>query len=160
MSEQSTPRNTEAAAPVHDVAVLGGGSFGTAMAKVLGENGHRVHFWMRGKAQAEEIRSTRINSRYMPGIELTGDIQPTTDLADAVSKAEIVFVAIPSKAFRAVIRENSDKFRDEQIVISLTKGIEEHGCRTFSRSEMAYNLLGLLHPGMEGVSERGPSKVN
>ncbi|HBC35374.1 MAG TPA: glycerol-3-phosphate dehydrogenase, partial [Marinobacter adhaerens] len=63
MSEQSTPRNTEAAAPVHDVAVLGGGSFGTAMAKVLGENGHRVHFWMRGKAQAEEIRSTRINSR-------------------------------------------------------------------------------------------------
>lgn len=132
MSEQSTPRNTEAAAPVHDVAVLGGGSFGTAMAKVLGENGHRVHFWMRGKAQAEEIRSTRINSRYMPGIELTGDIQPTTDLADAVSKAEIVFVAIPSKAFRAVIRENSDKFRDEQIVISLTKGIEEHGFKLMS----------------------------
>lgn len=100
MSEQSTPQDTGATGPVHDVAVLGGGSFGTAMTKVLGENGHRVHFWMRGQDQAEEIRTTRVNSRYMPGVELSGDIQPTTDLADAVSKAAIVFVAIPSKAFR------------------------------------------------------------
>ncbi|WP_246069450.1 NAD(P)H-dependent glycerol-3-phosphate dehydrogenase [Marinobacter piscensis] len=118
--------------PVAEVAVLGGGSFGTAMAKVLGENGHRVHFWMRDEAQAEEVRTTRINSRYMPGIEITGDILPTTDLADAVSKAELVFVAIPSKAFRTVIRENSEKFREGQVVVSLTKGIEAHGFKLMS----------------------------
>lgn len=118
--------------PVAEVAVLGGGSFGTAMAKVLGENGHRVHFWMRDEAQAEEVRATRINSRYMPGIEITGDILPTTDLADAVNKAELVFVAIPSKAFRTVIRENSEKFREGQVVVSLTKGIEAHGFKLMS----------------------------
>lgn len=118
--------------PVAEVAVLGGGSFGTAMAKVLGENGHRVHFWMRDEAQAQEVRTTRINSRYMPGIEITGDILPTTDLADAVSKAELVFVAIPSKAFRTVIRENSEKFREGQVVVSLTKGIEAHGFKLMS----------------------------
>src|SRR5690554_5515399 len=102
MSENATYRT--AGAGSRDVAVLGGGSFGTAMAKVLGENGHTVHFWMRDEQQAEDIRLHRINKRYMPGITLEGDIQPTTDLADAVRKAEVVLVAIPSKAFRAVIQ--------------------------------------------------------
>ncbi len=132
MPEKIEPLANGAKEPVHDVAVLGGGSFGSAMAKVLGENGHRVHFWMRDEAQAEEVRTTGINSRYMPGVEIKGDIRPTTDLADAVGKAEIVFVAIPSKAFRAVIRENSSKFRDGQIVVSLTKGIEAHGFKLMS----------------------------
>ncbi|MCK7548464.1 NAD(P)H-dependent glycerol-3-phosphate dehydrogenase [Marinobacter koreensis] len=132
MSENTSSQNTGNTGSVHDVAVLGGGSFGTAMTKVLAENGHRVHFWMRDPAQVEEIRKTGINSRYMPGIEMSGDIQPTTDLAAAVGKAEIVFVAIPSKAFRAVIREHTSDFHDGQIVVSLTKGIEEHGFKLMS----------------------------
>ncbi|HLV76552.1 MAG TPA: NAD(P)H-dependent glycerol-3-phosphate dehydrogenase [Marinobacter sp.] len=116
----------------YDVAVLGGGSFGTAMAKVLGENGHRVHFWMRDPVQAEEIRRTRINARYMPGIMIDGDVHPTTDLAEAVASAEVVLVAIPSKAFRTVIREHNAAFREGQIVVSLTKGIEEQGFKLMS----------------------------
>ncbi|EMP55438.1 NAD(P)H-dependent glycerol-3-phosphate dehydrogenase [Marinobacter santoriniensis NKSG1] len=132
MPENTSSRHTGNNGSVHDVAVLGGGSFGTAMTKVLAENGHRVHFWMRDPAQAEEVRKTGINSRYMPGIEMSGDIQPTTDLAEAVGKAEIVFVAIPSKAFRAVIREHNSDFRAGQIVVSLTKGIEEHGFKLMS----------------------------
>ena len=132
MPENNEPHANGDSVPAHDVAVLGGGSFGTAMTKVLAENGHRVHFWMRDAGQVEEIRSTGVNSRYMPNVALSGDILPTTDLADAVGNAEIVFVAIPSKAFRAVIREHSGEFRDGQIVISLTKGIEEHGFKLMS----------------------------
>ena len=116
----------------HDVAVLGGGSFGTAMVKVLAENGHRVHFWMRDQSQADSIRQTGVNERYMPGITLAGDIEPTTDFASAVAKAEIVFVAIPSKAFRSVIHQHSQCFRDGQIVVSLTKGIEAQGFKLMS----------------------------
>jgi len=116
----------------HDVAVLGGGSFGTAMAKVLGENGHRVHFWMRDPAQAEQIRATGINKRYMPDVRLEGDIQPTTDIAAALQIADVVFVAMPSKAFRTLIREHSHEFHDGQVVVSLTKGIEEHGFKLMS----------------------------
>ncbi len=119
-------------AKTQNVAVLGGGSFGTAMAKVLGENGHTVHFWMRDEGQVEEIRATRTNSRYMPGIVLEGEIQPTTDLQKAVGSADVVFVAIPSKAFRSVIRDNGSAFKDEQIVVSLTKGIEEQGFKLMS----------------------------
>ncbi|MGC8118964.1 NAD(P)H-dependent glycerol-3-phosphate dehydrogenase [Marinobacter sp. VGCF2001] len=130
MSDNPTPASH--GSNTYDVAVLGGGSFGTAMAKVLGENGHTVHFWMRDEAQAEEIRATRINRRYMPEVELEGDIQPTTNLAEAVRKADVVLVAIPSKAFRAVIRDHSEEFREGQIVVSLTKGIEEQGFKLMS----------------------------
>ena len=130
MPDNPTPGNHGANS--YDVAVLGGGSFGTAMAKVLGENGHVVHFWMRDEAQAEEVRRTRVNKRYMPDVTIEGDVQPTTDLAEAVARAEVVLVAIPSKAFRSVIRENADAFREGQIVVSLTKGIEEHGFKLMS----------------------------
>ncbi|NWO06050.1 MAG: NAD(P)H-dependent glycerol-3-phosphate dehydrogenase [Alteromonadaceae bacterium] len=115
-----------------DVAVLGGGSFGTAMAKVLGENGHRVHFWMRDPAQAEQIRSTGVNKRYMPDVHLEGDIRPTTDLADVLQTSDVVFVAVPSKAFRSLIRDHKEEFHDDQVVVSLTKGIEEEGFKLMS----------------------------
>lgn len=114
------------------VAVLGGGSFGTAMTKVLAENGHSVHFWMRDQEQAGKIRDTGCNSRYMPDVKLIGDVRPTTDLKEAVGSASTVLVAIPSKAFRAVVREHNTAFRDHQIVVSLTKGIEERGFKLMS----------------------------
>ena len=154
MPEKNNRGPTDVSQTGHDVAVLGGGSFGSAMAKVLGENGHTVHFWMRDEAQADEIRNTGINSRYMPDVALTGDIQPTTSLPEAVGKAEIVFVAIPSKAFRSVIRENSSEFREGQIVVSLTKGIEEHGFKLMSeilQEEIPRSRIGVLSgPNLAG----------
>ena len=154
MPEKNNRGPTDVSQTGHDVAVLGGGSFGSAMAKVLGENGHTVHFWMRDEAQADEIRNTGNNSRYMPDVTLTGDIQPTTSLPEAVGKAEIVFVAIPSKAFRSVIRENSSEFREGQIVVSLTKGIEEHGFKLMSeilQEEIPRSRIGVLSgPNLAG----------
>lgn len=154
MPDQKDPQTTGASSTGRDVAVLGGGSFGTAMSKVLADNGHTVHFWMRDKAQVEEIRNTGVNSRYMPGVKLEGDVQPTTDLAGAVDKAEVVFLAIPSKAFRAVIREHSKDFADGQIVISLTKGIEELGFKLMSeilQEEIPRCRIGVLSgPNLAG----------
>ncbi len=136
------------------VAVLGGGSFGTAMTKVLAENGHTVHFWMRDPEQVREVQEEGTNSRYMPGIQLSGDICPTTDFASAVKQAEIVFVAIPSKAFRSVIREHAGEFHPDQMVISLTKGIEEQGFKLMSeilQEEIPRNRIGVLSgPNLAG----------
>jgi len=129
------------------VAVLGGGSFGTAITKVLAENGHTVHFWMRDPAQVEEVAEKRTNSRYMPDVALTGDIVATTDFAAAVANAEAVFVAIPSKAFRNVIKEHAHEFRDGQIVVSLTKGIERDGFKLMSeilQEEIPRTRIGVL----------------
>src|SRR5690554_5041357 len=147
MPEKNEPQSSKNNGPVRDVAILGGGSFGTAMAKVLCENGHCVHFWMRNELQVEEIIRSRINSQYMPDIKLNGDIRPTSDLADAISRADVVFVAIPSKAFRAVIREHKNDFQDGQIVVSLTKGIEEHGFKLMSeilQEEIPHCRIGVL----------------
>ncbi|WP_339803610.1 NAD(P)H-dependent glycerol-3-phosphate dehydrogenase [uncultured Marinobacter sp.] len=141
----NNPLKTES--PAHHVTVLGGGSFGTAMAKVLAENGHTVHFWMRNESLVEEIRDQKTNSRYMPGIPLEGDVRPTTNFAEAVANAEIVFVAIPSKSFRDVIRAHASDFRPGQIVISLTKGIEREGFKLMSeilQEELPRTRIGVL----------------
>lgn len=146
MSENQGPKSTGASKAIHKVAVLGGGSFGTAMTKVLGENGHEVHFWMRDPAQVQEISQHGINSRYMPGAKLTGSIHPTTDFSSAVDGAEIVFVAIPSKAFRSVICDHVDSFSNGQIVVSLTKGIEQEGFKLMS--EILQEELPRAHIGV------------
>lgn len=133
MSENhNDPGNAPSRKTGKHVAVLGGGSFGTAMTRVLAGNGHTVHFWMRSEQQVREVAEKGTNERYMPGIKLAGDILPTTNFRDAVQNADVVFVAIPSKAFRAVIRENSTAFREDQFIISLTKGIEAQGFRLMS----------------------------
>ncbi|MEQ6885045.1 NAD(P)H-dependent glycerol-3-phosphate dehydrogenase [Salicola sp. Rm-C-2C1-2] len=113
--------------------VLGGGSFGTTVAQVLAENGHPVQLWMRSAEQAEAIRRTRINHQYFPDLELHSRIEPTTDMGAAIEQAELVFVALPSKVFREVIRGAADHFSEQQMVVSLTKGIERDGFRLMSQ---------------------------
>ncbi|SFM56716.1 NAD(P)H-dependent glycerol-3-phosphate dehydrogenase [Marinobacter zhejiangensis] len=136
------------------VAVLGGGSFGTAITKVLAEKGHTVHFWMRSAEQVQELAEKGTNSRYMPGVQLTGDIRPSTDFSAVVKNADAVFVAIPSKAFRNVIREHASDFHDGQIVISLTKGIERDGFKLMSeilQEEIPRTRIGVLSgPNLAG----------
>lgn len=148
MSEQtSSARQHSSKKTSKDVAVLGGGSFGTAMTKVLAENGHRVHFWMRDEHQVKEIVETGTNSRYMPDVVLSGDVRPTTDLEQAVAGAEAVFVAIPSKAFRTVIHDHAEAFEAGQAVVSLTKGIEKDGFRLMSeilQEEIPRSKIGVL----------------
>ncbi|ROT99686.1 NAD(P)H-dependent glycerol-3-phosphate dehydrogenase [Marinobacter sp. R17] len=148
MSDNKTATSARPSAPTgRQVAVLGGGSFGTAMAKVLAENGHTVRFWMRSEAQVEEVKTAGTNRRYMPDVVLSGDIRATTDFREAVHEAEAIFVAIPSKAFRTVIREHATEFEDGQVVVSLTKGIEKEGFRLMSeilQEEIPRTRIGVL----------------
>lgn len=136
------------------VAVLGGGSFGTVITKVLAENGHRVTLWVRDAAQADAMRASRINSRYMPGCRLEGDITFTTDLPSAISHADTIFVAIPSQSFRDVIHAGADYFKEGQVVISTTKGIERTGFRLMSeilQEEIPRTRIGVLSgPNLAG----------
>lgn len=134
--------------------VLGGGSFGTAMAQVLAENGHPVRLWMRSAEQAEEIRRTRINHQYFPELELDALVEPTTDMGAAIEQAELVFVALPSKVFRDVIRSAASHFHEQQMVVSLTKGIERDGFRLMSevlKEELPGTRVGVLSgPNLAG----------
>ncbi len=106
------------------ITVLGGGSFGTIIANIAASNGHQVRQWMRDEARAAEIRECRENKRYLPGYPLSENLEPVCDLQAAVSDADLIFVSIPSSAFRAVIRQAAPFIKPGQLVVSTTKGIE------------------------------------
>ena len=115
------------------IAVLGGGSFGTAIANIAATNGHRVRLWMRSEKQAEDIRTQGENSRYLPGYALSANLTPVLDLNEAVSDADCVFVAVPSKAFRSVVEQAVPLLQPHTALVSLTKGIEPGSFRLMSQ---------------------------
>jgi glycerol-3-phosphate dehydrogenase (NAD(P)+) len=91
------------------VAVLGGGSFGTAIANLLAENGQPVRHWMRDPQQAEAIRTLRENPRYLRGIKVHPGVEPVTDLAATLDACELAFVALPSSALRTVLAPHAER---------------------------------------------------
>ena len=105
------------------IAVLGGGSFGTALANLLAENGQRVLQWMRDPEQAEQRRQSGENPRYLKGVKLHPGIEPTCDLAGALQRSELVFVALPSSALRDALQPVAGLLAGK-LLISTTKGIE------------------------------------
>lgn len=109
------------------VTVLGGGSFGTAIASIAADNGYPVTQWLRDAALADDINNKRRNTRYLPDYEINLNVQATTDVVSAVAKAGIIFVAIPSKAFALVVDQVANCLRPDQIMISTAKGIQEEG---------------------------------
>lgn len=105
------------------IAVLGGGSFGTAVANLLAGNGHRVKQWMRDPEQAAAIRDNRENPRYLKGIKVLDGVEAVTDLQATLQASELVFVALPSSALRSVLTPHAELLTGKMLV-SLTKGIE------------------------------------
>lgn len=114
------------------VAVLGGGSFGTAIANLLAENGQRTLLWMRDPQQAELIRQSRENSRYLPGVKLHEGIEPSTDLSSVVERAELIFVALPSSALRQALQPIAGQLQGK-LLVSTTKGIEAQTFKLMSQ---------------------------
>lgn len=106
------------------VTVLGGGSFGTAMANLAARNGCDTKIWIRDAQAAAEIQASRINHRYLPDFTLEASLQIVSDLEDAVCGRDIILVAIPSHSFRSVLKQIAPMI-SAQVVVSLTKGIEK-----------------------------------
>lgn len=112
------------AQPIAKVAVLGGGSFGTVIANILAENGHQSVLWLRDANRAAEIQSTRENANYLTGYRLHDALVIRSDLAESLRACEAVFVSVPSKAFRSVVREMRPLLPPHAVVVSTAKGIE------------------------------------
>jgi len=110
--------------PVNNVAVIGGGSFGTIIANIIAMNGHYTQLWMRDAEQVESLNNTRQNQQYMPGLEINEKVEASHDLQAVVAKADMIFVAVPSGSFRSVVRQMKPNLKPRVIMISATKGIE------------------------------------
>ena len=109
---------------IEKVAVLGGGSFGTVIANIIAENGYPVYFWMRNPDMARQVNEKRENTQYLPGYHLNENVTATNHMQTAVSGAALIFVAVPSQSFRAVVRLMRHFAASDAMLISTTKGIE------------------------------------
>jgi glycerol-3-phosphate dehydrogenase (NAD(P)+) len=105
-------------------AVLGGGSWGTALAAHLVRCGHDVELYVREPAVEQEINARRSNAAFLPGVALPAGLRASRDLAAAVADAESVTVAIPSEFCRGVLRGLRGVLREGTLVVSATKGLE------------------------------------
>ncbi len=113
------------------VAVLGGGSFGSAIANLLAENGHAVQLWMRDPEQAESIRQNRENPRYLKGVRIHPLVEPVCDLGQTIDACQLIFVALPSTALRAALQPFAGHLAGKML-ISTTKGIEANTFKLMS----------------------------
>lgn len=105
-------------------AVVGAGSWGTALANLVAGNGWEVRLWARDPALAGAMGAERVNGRYLPGIALEPSVTPTSDIRAAVASAEIVVSATPSHAVREVMAEAAPGVAPGALVVSASKGIE------------------------------------
>ena len=124
---------TKQSAELIKTAVLGGGSFGTAIANLLAANGHQVCLWLRNEARANEINQARMNSFYLPDITLHDGVKADTELATVVADVTLVFLAVPSQSCRQVARQLQPLLKSGTHVISLTKGIEASSFKLMSQ---------------------------
>ncbi len=106
------------------ITVLGGGSFGTAIANMIASNGHPVTLWMRDAENARHCMDAGENTPYLPGYKLDPRLQVSADLEAALEGASLVFFSIPSKAFRGVCQQVANLIPAQTVVVSTVKGIE------------------------------------
>lgn len=106
------------------VSVIGAGSWGTAIAFVLAENGHDCLLWTRRAEQAAEINERHTNSSYLPGITLPANLNAISDLEAAVHHSDVIVIAVPTKAIRALCAEINQLANNSKLIIHVSKGIE------------------------------------
>ena len=104
-----------------DIAILGAGSFGTAVAVHIARQNHKIVLWGRDQNQTSQMASTRENSIYLPNIQLPNNLSLESSLDKAVTKSKYIIIAMPSHAFSNLISKLPN---DLQKICWLTKGIE------------------------------------
>jgi len=138
------------------VAVLGAGAWGSALAKILSENGHTVTLWSHRAEQLQQIAAHGKNE-LLPGVALPTAIQFQPDLSQALASAECLVMAVPSKAFRATCKSiaaldtNKAARVSKRLLVSATKGIE------FDTGLTMCGVAREAIPGATPVALSGPS---
>lgn len=106
------------------VAIVGAGSWGTALATVLDRKGTELKLWVREDDLLEIIKEKRENEFYLPGVELGNNIQPTGDMEECVRGCDIIVFSVPSHAVSAVIGEIYPAIKPGQRIVSVAKGLD------------------------------------
>lgn len=115
------------------VAVLGAGSWGTALAVHLARIGHSVSLWGRDSELVDDMTAVRRNARYLPTVALPDCVMPSAAVDEVLAGAAIVVVAVPSHGLRAVLRDAAPFLRPGATVVNATKGLEADSLQRMSQ---------------------------
>ena len=107
------------------IAVMGAGSWGTTVAKVIADGGTDVVLWSRRSEVAQEINEFHRNGDYLPGIDLPANLRATSDVGAALNGAEQIYLAVPSQTLRENLEDWKLLIPAEATLISLIKGLEQ-----------------------------------
>lgn len=106
-------------------AVLGAGSWGTALALQLARNGHQTLLWTHSEDHYRAMHESRRNERFLPGIEFPDTLLPVSNLADTIAQARDILVVVPSHAFRETVQKLKPYLTDQHRLAWGTKGLEQ-----------------------------------
>jgi len=126
------------------IAVIGAGSWGTALSLTLARLGHAVRLWAYEEEVAESIRRHRENTLFLPGFNLPDSITPATNLPEALEGAAFVLTVMPSHVCRTLHEQMLPFLNPEMVLVSATKGLE-----TGSLMRMSEVIQGVLAPRFE-----------
>ncbi|OFV97786.1 MAG: glycerol-3-phosphate dehydrogenase [Acidobacteria bacterium RIFCSPLOWO2_12_FULL_54_10] len=140
--------------PIHTIAIIGAGGWGTALSIVLAKKVNTIRLWVYEPDLCATIATQRANPIYLPGFLIPPNVTPTNNIAEAVTGSDLVILVVPSGHLREVVLKIAPSIKQNQIFLSATKGLER---RTHLRmSEVIAEALPLdLHPRIAVLS--GPS---
>jgi glycerol-3-phosphate dehydrogenase (NAD(P)+) len=110
--------------PALNICVLGAGSWGTALAMLLADNGYAVNLWAHHETHANAMAAQRANERYLPGIAFPDNLTVSADLQQVMSQSDTILIVVPSHAFRTTLVAIKPLLTAQQRVVWGTKGLE------------------------------------
>lgn len=149
------------------VAVIGAGSWGTALGVHAARAGHEVCLWSHNAAVVESINSNHLNARYLTDVAIPQNVLATSNIVESIDGAELVILAAPSHATRELLAALIPALRSEMIIVSATKGIEIDTGKRISQlvaevvpEETRPRFVSLSGPSFaREVAERHPTAV-
>lgn len=133
------------------IGVLGGGSWGTALAILLAKKGFLVDMWVRDSEQGKAMNIHRENRKYLPNVILPKDLKVTNNIEETILNKDIILLAIPTHGIRELLQSYKKLINREQIIVNLAKGIENNSLMRIS--EISKEVL----PKNKFVALSGPS---
>ena len=133
------------------MAVIGAGSWGTALAIQLARAGRPVQLWGRDSAQVDSMRTARRNARYLPDAVFPKNLQVTSSLGEALNGARDALIAVPSHAFRSVLQNLAPRLQPTTRIAWATKGFE------ISSGWLPHQVVGEMLPARAGAVLSGPT---
>ncbi|HLR33975.1 MAG TPA: NAD(P)H-dependent glycerol-3-phosphate dehydrogenase [Tissierellales bacterium] len=108
------------------IGIIGGGSWATSLAILLSKKNYKIDLWVRDDKQSDEIKVSRENIKYLPGVVVPESVNITNDLSKALKDKNIILMAVPSHAVRETLEKGKSYIKPEQIIVNVAKGIENN----------------------------------